>query len=68
LANPDYPEVNVKCLDFMTTYKLNLDGALKIATVLAKDHSKYHKTPRSLSKFTSQWLDKLDISSSPSKS
>jgi hypothetical protein len=52
----------------LTTYKLNLDGALKIATVLAKDHPKYQKTPRSLSKFTSQWLDKLDISSSPSKS
>ena len=47
----------------MTTNKLNFDGALKIATTLANNHSKYPKTPRSLSKFSSQWVDKIDISS-----
>jgi hypothetical protein len=48
MANPDYAEVNVKCLDFLTTYQLNLDGALKMATTLAKNHAKYPKTPRTL--------------------
>ena len=48
----------------MTTNKLNFDGALKIATTLANNHSKYPKTPRTLSKFTSQWVDKIDISTS----
>ena len=52
----------------MTTNKLNFDGALKIATTLANNHSKYPKTPRTLSKFTSQWVDKIDISTSSSKS
>jgi hypothetical protein len=32
----------------LTAYKLNLDKALKIAAVLAKDHAKYSKTPRCL--------------------
>jgi hypothetical protein len=68
LANPDYAEVNVKCLNFLTTHQLNVDGALKIATSLAKNHSKYPKTPRTLSKLMSDWLDKIDISSSSSKS
>ena len=52
----------------MTTHKLNFDGALKIATTLANNHSKYPKTPRTLSKFRSQWVDKIDISTSSSKS